>query len=55
MRGMPERLEIQTKQDIELKKQLERIDWNLDYGTVELQIRAGHVTMIAIKRTVRLD
>ena len=52
---MSDKLEIQNQQDAELKKQLERIDWNLDYGTVELQIRGGHVTMIAIKRTVRLD
>ena len=52
---MSDRLEIENQKDLDLKKQLEKIDWQLQYGTVKLQIRAGKVTMIAIERTVRLD
>ena len=39
----------------ELKKELEKIDWDLDYGSVKVQIRNGKPTFITIERTVRLD
>ena len=42
-------------QDIELKKELEKIDWNLDYGSVKIQIRQGKPTLITIERTVKID
>ena len=43
------------EKDLELKKSLEKINWNLDYGSVKLKIRAGCVTLITIERTVKLD
>ena len=52
---MKDRLEIENSKDIELKKSLEKIDWLIDYGNVKLQIREGHVTMIAIERTIKMD
>jgi len=52
---MPERLEIQNQQDIELKKQLEKIDWPTQYGNVKVQIRNGKLTLVVIERTVKLD
>ncbi len=52
---MTDRLEIQNEQDTELKKQLENIDWNLDYGSVKIQIRNGKPTLITTERTVRWD
>ncbi len=52
---MPERLELQTKEDTELKKELEKIDWNLDYGSVKIQIRNGKLSLITVERTVKLD
>jgi len=39
----------------ELKKELEKIDWTIDYGSVKVQIRQGKPTLITIERTVRLD
>ncbi len=41
--------------DTELKKELEKIDWNLDYGSVKIQIRQGKPTLVTIERTVKLD
>jgi len=39
----------------ELKKELEKIDWKLDYGSVKIQIRNGKPTLITIERTVKMD
>ncbi len=41
--------------DIELKKELEKIDWPIEYGSVKVQIRYGKVTLITIERTLKLD
>ena len=39
--------------DIELKKELEKIDWPkyLEYGSVRIQVRQGKKTLVAIERT----
>jgi len=39
--------------DIELKKELEKIDWKryLEYGSVKIQIRQGKQTLTTIERT----
>jgi len=52
---MTDRLEIQNQQDISLKKELEKIDWPIEYGTVKVTIRAGKPTLVTIERTVKLD
>jgi len=52
---MMERLIIQNEQDIELKKELENIDFNLDYGSVKIQIRNGKPSLVTIERTIQLD
>ena len=52
---MTERLVIQNQQDEDLKKELERVDFNLDYGSVKIQIRNGKPSLITIERTVKLD
>ena len=52
---MTDRVELQNDKDIELKKELKDIDWNLDYGSVKIQIRQGKPSLIAIERTVKLD
>jgi len=44
-----------SDKDIKLKKELEKIDWNLDYGSVKVQIRNGKVTLLTVERTVKLD
>jgi len=41
--------------DQQLKKELEKIEWNLEYGSVKIQIRNGKPTLITIERTVKLD
>ena len=41
------------QKDMELKKELDKIDWQryLTYGTVEIQVRLGKKTLTSIKRT----
>ncbi len=39
----------------ELKEQLKKIDWMLDYGSVKVQVRGGKPTLVVIEQTIRLD
>jgi len=48
-------IETIDKKDIELKEQLEKVDFNLDYGSVKIQIRNGKPSLLTIERTVKLD
>ena len=41
--------------DLELKKELEKIDWPIEYGSIKIQIRQGKPSLITIERTVRFD
>ncbi len=41
--------------DLELKKELEKIDWPIEFGSVKIQIRNGKPSLITIERTVKLD
>jgi len=50
-----ERLEIQSQQDIDLKKQLDKIGWPIAYGNIKIQLRAGKPTLVTIERTIKLD
>jgi len=52
---MTDRLEIQSQQDNELKKQLEKVMWPIEYGIITVQLRAGKATLLKIERTVKLD
>ena len=47
--------EVTKEQDMELKRQLERINWPILYGNVRLQLRDGKVTIVFIERTVKFD
>jgi len=44
---------VTDTKDLELKKELEKIDWQkyLDYGSVRIQVRQGKKTLVAIERT----
>ena len=44
-----------TEKDLELKKELEKIDWPIDYGSVKITIRNRKPTLVTIERTVKLD
>jgi len=50
---MTDRLELENKQDAELKRQLDKIDWRkyIWYGNVKIQIRDGERKLTAIERT----
>ena len=52
---MTDRLEITNSQDIEIKKELEKIEWPINYGTVKVQLRNGKPTLVTIERTIKLD
>ena len=52
---MTDRLVIQSQQDIELKRELDKVDWTIDYGSVRIQIRNGKVTTVAVERTIKCD
>ncbi len=45
----------ENQQDLELKKELEKIEWPIDYGSVKVQIRNGKVTLLTVERTIKLD
>jgi hypothetical protein len=47
--------EILDKQALELKKELEKINWPIKYGNIKIQIREGKPTLLTIERTIRLD
>jgi len=42
-----------NQQDIELKKELDKIDWKkyIQYGIIRIQVRLGKKTLTAIERT----
>jgi len=50
---MINKIDLENEQDIELKKQLDKIDWQkyIWYGNVRIQIRDGERKLIAIERT----
>ena len=41
--------------DEEIKAQLEKIDWPIDYGNIKIQLRRGKPTLVTIERTLKLD
>ena len=41
--------------DEELKEQLEKVSWPINYGTVKVTIRNGKVTLVTVERTIKLD
>ena len=47
--------ETWNRQDQELKKQLEKIDWPIEFGIITIQLRNGKPTLLKIERTVKLD
>jgi len=46
---------MNNPKDTELKEQLEKIAWPIEYGNVKIQIRQGKPTLVTIERTVKLD
>lgn len=41
--------------DEELRKELEKVNWPIQHGTVKVQIRYGKPTLATIEKTVKLD
>ena len=39
----------------DLKDKLKKIDWQLEYGSVKIQIRGGKPTLITEEKTDKLD
>ena len=39
----------------ELSKQLEKVDWPIENGSVRIRIREGKATLITIEKTIKLD
>lgn len=52
---MSERLEIEHAQDTELKKELGKVNWPIDYGIITVKVRDSKPTLITIERTVKMD
>ena len=52
---MTDRIELENKQDVELKRQLETVNWPIEYGIISIQLRAGKPTLIKVERTIKLD
>ena len=47
--------DLENKQDMELKRQLEQVKWPIDYGIISIQLRAGKPTLVKVERTIKLD
>lgn len=52
---MTEQFEFKNDQDAELKKQLDKVTWPIEYGSVKIQIRNGKVTLLTVERTIKVD
>ncbi len=52
---MSEKLDNKVKKDIDLKQELDKITWPVDYGTVTVQVRDGKATLAKVERTIKLD
>ena len=52
---MTDKIELENKQDLELKRQLEKVSWLIEYGIISIQLRAGKPTLIKVERTIKLD
>ena len=52
---MTDKFDLDNKQDIELKRQLEQVRWPIEYGIISIQLRAGKPTLIKVERTIKLD
>ncbi len=52
---MTDRLEIQNQEDIDLKKELDKVHWPIEHGSVTLQLRFGRVTLIRVERTIQFQ
>jgi len=46
---------LENKEDLELKGQLEKIVWPIEYGVISIHLRAGKPTLIKVERTIKLD
>jgi hypothetical protein len=52
---MSDELGIESQQEIELKKSLEKVKWPISYGNVKIQLRAGKPTLVTIEKTIKFD
>jgi hypothetical protein len=52
---MTDNIELENKQDLELKRQLNKIEWPIEYGIISIQLRAGKPTLVKVERTIKLD
>lgn len=52
---MTDRLVIQSEQDTSLKKELEKVEWPVDYGIITVKVRDGKPSLVTIERTVKMD
>ena len=55
IKEMTEKPEIQSQQDIEFKKELEKVKWPIEYGIISIQVRNSKPTLLKIERTVKMD
>ena len=52
---MTDKFEIISRIESDIKRKLEYVDWPIEYGTVEVQVRAGRTTLIGVKFTIKAD
>ena len=52
---MTDKFDFENKQDTELKQQLDKVEWPIEYGIISIQLRAGKPTLIKVERTIKLD
>ena len=52
---MTDKLEIENQQHLDLKKQLERVNWPITFGTVTIQLRNGRLAIFRVEQTIKCD
>ena len=52
---MTDKLDIETKEDVELRQALDRVRWPILYGCVTIMVKGGKATLVKVERTIKLD
>ena len=52
---MTDKLDVETKEDADLRQALDNVHWPVVFGCVTIQVREGKATVVKVERTIKLD
>jgi len=53
--NMTDKLDVETKEDVDLRQALDRVRWPIAYGCVTILVKCGKATLVKVERTIKLD